>query len=229
MNHFAILNPIMPFLGALIGIGFGLVMQTKKESGVKLLLAFSGAFLLGILLLHILPEIFNAPDFGAGTWILAGVIIQLLMEYLSHGVEHGHAHTRVKYRYLPLMAWISLCLHAFLEGLPLQDQNTLIWGVFVHKIPVAIVLVFLMLPKKNKPIVFYGSLFLFTTMTPLGSIIALNLLDWENIQYPITALVAGMLLHIATTILFESNQGHQFNLKKIFIILVAIVLTYVLE
>jgi hypothetical protein len=37
-----------------------------------------------------------------------------------------------------------------------------------------------------------------------------------------------MLLHISTTILFESNKGHVFNIKKLFIILLGFGISYIL-
>jgi len=40
--------------------------------------------------------------------------------------------------------------------------------------------------------------------------------------------VAGVLLHVSTTILFETSEGHKFNLVKISLITGAIILAYFL-
>jgi hypothetical protein len=39
-------------------------------------------------------------------------------------------------------------------------------------------------------------------------------------------MVIGVFLHISTTILFESSEGHKFNLNKILAIIVAITIAY---
>ena len=63
-------------------------------------------------------------------------------------------------------------------------------------------------------------------MSPLGSITLEYNDTLRNYQTQITAIVIGMLLHIATTILFESNQGHAFNIRKLLSILLAFLISY---
>ena len=63
-------------------------------------------------------------------------------------------------------------------------------------------------------------------MSPLGSITLEYNDTLRNYQTQITAIVIGMLLHIATTILFESGDGHKFNLNKILAIIVAIAIAF---
>jgi hypothetical protein len=40
----------------------------------------------------------------------------------------------------------------------------------------------------------------------------------------ITAVVIGILFHISSTIIFESSEGHKFNIAKISVIILGIVL-----
>jgi hypothetical protein len=68
----------------------------------------------------------------------------------------------------------------------------------------------------------------FALMSPVGSFILSNSHGLELWKTAFTALVIGMLLHIATTILFESNQGHAFNIGKLGIILLGFGLSYLL-
>ena len=63
-------------------------------------------------------------------------------------------------------------------------------------------------------------------MTPLGSISAELLSIPQTLIYSINAIVIGMFLHISTIILFESSEGHHFNLNKILIIISAVILAY---
>ena len=52
----------LPFLGALTGIMFAKIFSLNKTIGLKLILSFSGAFLLGITVFELLPEIFSQGD-----------------------------------------------------------------------------------------------------------------------------------------------------------------------
>ena len=63
-------------------------------------------------------------------------------------------------------------------------------------------------------------------MTPLGSYLAGHA-QWVEAYYaPITSLVIGVFLHISTVILFESSEGHSFNLRKILVIILGILFAY---
>ncbi|HEU4718246.1 MAG TPA: hypothetical protein VFU15_10445, partial [Bacteroidia bacterium] len=72
----------------------GLTVLAVKipKNPMRLLLAFSGAFLFALSLLHLIPELYRTEHFNAGIWILAGFLVQLLLEYVSQGIEHGHVH-----------------------------------------------------------------------------------------------------------------------------------------
>jgi len=224
------LNPLsylLPFIGSLVGMVIAYYLAPRTPERVKLILSFSGAFLLGIIILHLMPQVFSEMNFKAGLWIIAGLILQILLEYLSQGTEHGHTHLK-KDNKTPIILILSLCIHAFIEGLPLAQEPKLVWGIFIHKIPIGMVLFFMVWGSKSNLSSRLLYLFLFTLMSPLGSL-TLGYFDtlaaW---QIPITALVIGMLLHISTTILFESNQGHSFNLLKLLIILSAFGLSYLI-
>ena len=63
-------------------------------------------------------------------------------------------------------------------------------------------------------------------MTPLGTFISNNSEQLIDYRILIDSFVVGVLLHVSTTILFESNEGHKFNLVKISLIAGAILLAY---
>ena len=65
-------------------------------------------------------------------------------------------------------------------------------------------------------------------MTPLGTLIS-NAFPILNQYYTeITAVVIGILFHISSTIIFESSEGHKFNIAKISMIIFGIGLAYFL-
>lgn len=195
--------------------------QNKKN--IKLLLSFSGAYLFAISVLHLIPEIYEENDHRIGLFILVGFFAQIVLEFFSKGIEHGHGHLHKGT--IPLTMLISLCLHAFFEGIPLGSESmhhahhehhvesALLAGIALHKIPVSIVLFTLFRGAGLSNIKSYFLMFLFALMTPLGSYVGTISSDFYNKE--IMAIVIGIFLHISTTILFESSEGHRFNVMKL--------------
>ena len=70
-------------------------LKPTDRNRLKLLIAFSGSYLLSITALHLLPEVFIGTSRGAyfGAFVLVGFFLQLMLEYLSGGIEHGHTYT----------------------------------------------------------------------------------------------------------------------------------------
>ncbi len=195
---------------------------------VRLLLAFSGSYLLSVTILHLLPEVYHSTHSTkeVGIIILAGILIQSLLESFSKGAEHGHLHLHTNEKKFPWLLFISLCIHAFSEGLPIHsDNDNLLWAVIIHKIPIAIVLTtFLIHSPYSKKNVF-GFLTVFALMSPLGVLLT-NETDWlAHHHTEVNAFIIGVFLHISTIILFESTENHKFNVKKFTAIVFGILLT----
>ena len=53
-------NYLLPFLSIIIGVCLVLWIKPNNKSRIKLLLAFSGAFLLGMTVFTLIPEIYHA-------------------------------------------------------------------------------------------------------------------------------------------------------------------------
>ena len=204
------------------------IFKPKKSRNIQILLTFSGAYLLAVSLLHLLPELFHhntTPNIGL--FILGGFLIQILLEYFSQGIEHGHFH---KSNIIPFSVLISLCLHALLEGVPLggdlqeHTHNALLYGIVLHKMPVAIVLMTFFLQSGMRKQRAYIFLLIFALMAPLG-VYAGNIFGaLSNFHNEILAIVIGIFLHISTTILFESTDGHRFSFTKIITIIIGTLL-----
>jgi len=199
------------------------IFSIKKSKNIQILLTFSGAYLLAISILHLTPEIFtNTHKNSIGLFILAGFLIQILLEYFSQGIEHGHFH---KKKTIPFSVLISLCLHALLEGIPLgghlhnHAHNSLLSAIILHKLPVSIVLMTFFLQGNIKRKRAYVLLLLFSLMSPLGVLAGSLSASVANYQNEIMAIVVGIFLHISTTILFESSDGHKFSPQKILAII----------
>ena len=210
----------LPIFAVLVGSLVIFFWQPKELRSIKLLLAFSGAFLLGTTLTSLLPSVFANGNEHLSYWILAGIIIQIVLEQLSKGAEHGHIHTSEKR--IPMTLVTGLYLHAFIEGFPIHKHNDLLWAIVIHKLPIAMLLTLAIWQTNfnfsKKVIILIG----FAIMTPLGSYLNINTPILQPYSLQITALVVGVLLHISTTILFESSEGHSFNLQKFLSIVLGI-------
>lgn len=210
-------------------LGFLIVKFTKNKpiKNIKLLLAFSGAFLMSLTFFDLLPEVYEHLDAKqTGLFIMFGVLLQIFLEFFSKGAEHGHVHIHKNSHVFPWLLFVSLCLHAFLEGFPIHQHNDMVYGVLIHKIPIAILITSYLFQSDFKTGQIIVFLTLFGLMTPLGTIISNNVNMPHNTLELINAIVIGIFLHISTTILFESSEGHKFNLNKILAIAVAVVLAY---
>jgi len=222
------------FFSALFGGLSVFFVKRDNSQMLKLLLAFSGSYLFSITILHLIPDVYKDADETIGLFILGGFLFQLLLEQFSEGIEHGHIHHHVKNEAafaFPLGVMLSLCLHAFLEGMPLagNHKNYLLFGISLHHIPAAFALGSLLLRSSisKKQIVIL--LIIFAAMSPLGYLLSygIKINDIGNIhQYfdRIMAIVIGIFLHISTTILFESSSTdhHHFNKKKMIAVLLGI-------
>lgn len=221
------MNYILLIISVLLGTLVVLILKPSKKF-VRLLLAFSGAYLLSVTILHLLPDVYtvttNSPI--VGVFILVGIILQSVLESFSKGAEHGHIHIHSDGKQFPTLLFVSLCLHAFSEGLPIHNaDDNLLWAIVVHKIPIAIVLTtFLLNTNYSKKIVFVFLIF-FGLMSPLGVLLGDKITFFTTYSTEITALIIGVFLHISTIILFESTENHKFNLKKFIAILLGVILT----
>lgn len=215
-------------LGSVI-FGVLLVLILKpSEKIVRLLLAFSGAYLLSVAILHLLPEVYSHAESTKmiGICILLGIILQSVLESFSKGAEHGHIHSHSDGKTFPTLLFVSLCIHAFSEGLPIHHTGDhLLWAIVVHKIPIAIVLTTFLLNAKFSKSTIVIFLTVFGLMSPLGVLLSEEMMLFEKYIMEITAVIIGVFLHISTVILFEGSENHKFNLKKFLAIIAGVLLT----
>ncbi|MCK5441284.1 MAG: ZIP family metal transporter [Maribacter sp.] len=220
---------LLPILGVLISFAFVFLVKPQNKENFKLLLAFSGAFLLALTIFELFPSVYEKSNSKTvGVFVLLGILLQIFLEFFSKGAEHGHVHLDSEKSDFPWLLFLSLSIHSFLEGFPIENHDTIIYGILIHKIPIAIILSIFLLNSKIKLAHALFFIVLFSLMTPLGSYVAANFEFATNYYAPITALVIGVFLHISTVILFESSEGHKFNLRKLIVIILGIVIAYVL-
>lgn len=234
-----ILGVILLIGSVLIGGGIVVFLQKlNKERLIKVLLSLSGGFLLAISFVHFIPEIYEHHTSTIGYYILLGFLIQLFLEYMSGGIEHGHIHPKKNAKgAIPWSLFISLSIHSFVEGIPLEAHlvggqeliehgqpvvmEGLLLGIVLHNIPVAIALMTLLLASGFKKSSAWLVMLIFALMGPFGMLFGRLGLSADSLEI-ILAVVVGMFLHISTTIIFESSENHKFNFVKLISLLAGV-------
>ena len=227
---------LLPLFSVLMGYAIALFLKPQDKKNLKLLLAFSGSFLLSLTVMHLLPEVYHEESHvhegshnnPIGLFIMIGILFQIILEFFSKGAEHGHVHGHEEIHHIPWSLFISLCIHALLEGFPVSHHNDLAIGIAIHHLPIAIILTtFFVNAKLRKPAIL---LFMvtFAVMTPLGTVISQYLPLLNQYYAEISAIVIGILFHISSTIIFEASENHKFNTAKVSMIVLGILLAYLL-
>lgn len=225
MDYLFLLSSIV--LGAVTVFGFRLY----DARHIRLLNAFTGAFLLSLTMLHLLPELYHEHGDGEaahghgplliGALMLAGFFVQVALDVISMGVEHGHSHAL--HGRMPVGVVIGLCLHAFVEAMALGDgqhhhdpasRRLLLISIVIHNYPVAIALLGMLLHSGMSRKSSLGLLALFAAMAPLGMFISAHT-PLAHYSRELMAIVIGIFMHISTTILFEASDVHRFNFAKL--------------
>lgn len=242
------MNYLLPFLSIILGFAIVLIFKPKNQRNIKLLLAFSGAFLLAMTVFTLIPEVFHSLEHvhehvhgehcehdhdhssgkTIGLWIVIGILLQIILEFFSRGAEHGHMHrphSDMKNAF-PWSLFISLSIHSILEGFPLHHHHNMVYGIFIHHLPIAMVLTIFFLDSGigfKRTFIF---LILFALMTPFGTMLAEFMPQLGNYHIQISSIVIGIFLHISSVILFETSENHKFNHIKLATIILGFVAAY---
>ena len=220
------MNYLLPLIAVILGYILALVILPKTKSNLKLLLAFSGSFLLSVTVISLLPEVYETKNTTIGLYIMLGILFQIILEFFSKGAEHGHVHGHQTITHIPWLLFISLCIHALLEGFPVGHHHDLASGIAIHHLPIAIILTtFFVQAQLNKKAIF-AFMITFAMMTPLGTLASNYIPGLQEYTTEITAIVIGILFHISSTIIFESSEGHKFNVAKVSMIILGIALAF---
>ena len=218
------MNYLLPLFSVLIGYLIAVLLKPKAKQNLKLLLAFSGSFLLSLTVIHLLPDVYESDNKSVGIFIMCGILFQIILEFFSKGAEHGHVHGHDKLTQMPWLLFISLCIHALLEGFPVGRHHDLAYGIAIHHLPIAIILTTFFLNAQLNKVALLIFMVTFAIMTPLGTLVSDSFPILNEYYTQITAVVIGILFHISSTIIFESSEGHKFNIAKVSMIILGIVL-----
>ncbi len=214
LEGYAILCLVLIFAGAGLAAFFN---QAKRRKIVQDIQSFSGAFLFGILILELFPAIFKTHNHSIGIFVLIGFFLQIGIDVLTGGVEHGHVHFH-EYDHkksMLLSLFIGLGVHAVFDGLPFvgftagtAHLHSVYTGILLHKIAEGFTLYLVMSLLGISQWRSIGLILVFAFLTPLGMYLIQQFPDVINNMTYVLAFAGGSLLHVAITILFESENLH---------------------
>ena len=128
---------------------------------------------------------------------------------LAHDHAHDHAHAGHHH-------------HHFGEG-----QLALLAGIALHKLPVALALATILKATVTKTSLRWVWILFFAATPVFGMLIAGSLPQVPSVFGALNGVLVGILLHISTTILFETADGHDFNARKLLTILGGLLLSWI--
>lgn len=235
----------------------GLVPLIARDShrALHFLVSLSAGLFLGVVFLHLLPEVAALEDSFAATgheghdhghahgdvslwaWVLAGALGLFLLQNVF--LDPGEGDDRSQHLTVSWASLFGLVVHAFtaglglgaLEGLPRQSASVLA-SIGAHKFGEAFSLttVFLLAGFSRRTILFVIAGF--ALVTPIGLLAGTWLVEHLTQQgvHSLTALAAGTFLFVALCdLLPEVFHGQRDRLLKVVLVLVGIGLSFFVE
>jgi cytochrome c oxidase assembly factor CtaG len=87
--------------------------------------------------MHLLPDVYKVKS-NIGICIMLGIYSKLYLSFSQRRRTWTYAWPRK--HVIPWLLFISLCIHAFLEGFPVSHHQDLAVGIAIHHLPIAIIL-----------------------------------------------------------------------------------------
>lgn len=212
---------LLLILSVLIGVFLGKYFGSKQQLA-KSLLILSAGFLITICLNEVFPQIYHSDNHNIGVYVILGVLVQMLLENLTKGFEHGHLHHHSDdHAIIPVALIAGLFVHAFIEGIPLSHEKQVLspylLGILFHNVPISFVLGSFLAHSKNFSPKFWLIVMIFALASPLGMLLG-KYFD-EDLKVYFLAIVGGIFLHISSVIIFESNKNHKMDWQKIILVI----------
>jgi zinc and cadmium transporter len=224
-----LLAAFLLFVISIFGGALSFFISHEKQKLVNSVLIITGAYLLSLAVLHLLPHVAAQYQSQGLALVLLGFVLQFILQQFSHGVEHGHSHA---HHSMPMKEFMvigfGLSIHALTEGIPLigaeVDKNTFLSfliGISIHKFPEAFALACLASHTFKTPIKRGLVILIFGALTPLAMLFFAQT-GWITsavfaILFP---MVTGAVLQIATSIIAETtSNNHQLKFIKLVLLL----------
>ena len=103
---------------------------------------------------EVFPEVYEAEDHNIGIWIIGGVLLQMILESLTKGFEHGHFHHHHEEKKYSAYCFDGRNVYpCVLEGIPLANitdvTSPYLLGIVFHNLPISFILRNIFIERKN--------------------------------------------------------------------------------
>lgn len=152
------LTPLLLALGAAVGnlVGAFAVVRAERKSlaAIQMSLAFGAGFMLALVLIGVLPEVFaTAPSSAAGMLVLVGYLLVHVAQHVITPHFHFGEETHEVPRSAGYSALLGLTLHAFFDGVAIASGFLVSWplgvlfflAILLHKLPEGVTVASVML------------------------------------------------------------------------------------
>lgn len=194
----------------------GLLVTTASPGGhrtQRLLIAFGGGFMLGVVFLGMLPHALEGGG-RAALWVAVGYFLVHLTQHVLtphfHFGEETHPEAMVG-RWVGVAALMGLLLHTFFDGVAIASGfgvsaslGILVFtAILLHKIPEGVTVASIMLASGNSPRRALAAVGLLGLSTVLGVLLTAYV---EPLRANGLALSAGVTLYVAASNLIPEAQ-----------------------
>jgi zinc and cadmium transporter len=221
------------FATSLFGGLVPLSSKSLKEELAKIFVSLGAGLLLGMALVHMLPEAAELVPHVFGVWFLVGFLILLILErfVMIHACDEYHC----DYHTIGLTAFIGLAVHGVIEGVALASSAAshlgflVLVAILVHKAPTGFALssILTMAKKTKKQILLF--LIGVSLSGPIGVFLGYFLLKHSVIQSMsgiLLSISAGTFLYIAACdLLPELHKTNEDKFKRLFSFLMGILMS----
>lgn len=228
------------FIPVLTGFSVYFIDRSFYDKYLDYIKLFGASFFLGVIVMHLLPEVFDHAPKEVGLFVALGFFVQVMLESFTGSDPHDHLVPDKLGKYSVALL-IGLGIHAFFEGFPLSNPyhdlhghhvgDTYLAGVLLHKIPVISILVLMMLGSGLSKRKISIQIVLFSGMTPLGMAIGEIIRPGTSWSVYILAFVVGSISHIAMHLVVTKDMsagGSKSIILKVVMMVVGFLVVYFL-
>lgn len=225
------------FSASIIGGFFPLYLRhnARGDSLFRRFISLGAGILLGMSLLHMLPEASRHLPESYAVWFLVGFLVLLVLErfIMVHACDEGSC----DYHTVGIAAFVGLTVHGIIEGLALGSSVVVsslgllvLVAILSHKVPSSFSLtsILAMAPTLNqKKILMF--LIGVSLSGPAGMFIAYFLIaeSGGNLASVLISVSAGTFLYIATCDLMpELHREDKDRLARLLLFMVGIAISY---
>lgn len=221
---------------ALLGGMLPLLMPHAREDYLKLFVSLGGGLLLGMAMLHMLPEAAEMIPHSFGFWFLVGFVLLLVLErfLMVHPCEETHCN----YHTVGVAAFAGLTVHGIIEGFALASSlfvsrlgPLVLVAILAHKAPQGFALTSILKLAKKTHRQIMGFVIGVALSGPLGLFLAYGLLTEEQLPSGagiLLAMSSGTFLYIAACdLLPELHREDKEKFKRLTAFLVGLALAMI--